>query len=124
MKKRRISGVKGSSIQKMVTDDLLPVAGGYIGATVVDTLLGKIAPKATQYSQWAKLGLGAVLGVTQKGMLSKVGLGIAVAGVTDIAGDILKKDTVGLFPAGRPSYLVAGVADEATSDALKVAEYA
>ncbi len=108
MKRRSISGVSSKGIQNMVTQDLLPVAGGYVvGNMIVDKILEQVSPANAKYARWVKIGLGAFLGVSQKGMLSKVGLGVATAGVVEFAADAISGG-IGLLPAGRPAYYVAG----------------
>lgn len=109
MKRRTITGVSQKGFQSMVTNDLLPVAAGYLGGNmVVDKLLEKVSPTAAPYGRWVKIALGAFLGVSQKGFTSRLGLGLATAGVTELVGDAINGN-IGLLPAGRPSYFVSGL---------------
>jgi len=77
------------------------------------SILGKVSPSAVQYSNYAAIGLGAVLGVTQKGMLATAGLGLAAGGALNVVGDLLDgqpagANGLGLLPPGQASSWIAG----------------
>jgi len=107
MKRRRISGVSSKGLQNTLVNDVLPVAGGYVlGNMVLDKVLEKASPDMAKYGRWLKLGLGAFLASTQKGMVSRAGLGLAVAGVAEVAADSVSG--VNLLAPGRSSYFMSG----------------
>ena len=122
MKRKRIAGFNSKGVQSMVTNDLLPVAGGYLlGNLLVDKILEKVSPENAKYARWVKIAGGAFLGVSQKGMLAKAGLGLATSGVVELVGDSIAG--VGLLPAGRPSYYISGPGEElAQPEGLEVKE--
>lgn len=118
-RRRRIRGLDTDSLSSMVTNDLLPTAGGYLAATYLPGIIAKAMPKsekAANYANYAALGIGAFLGISQKGMLAKVGLGLATAGTVGVVQDLMdgKDDNgggtkgLGLLEYGQPSYRIAG----------------
>jgi hypothetical protein len=118
-RRRRIRGLDSDSLSSMVTNDLLPTAGGYLAATYLPGIIAKAMPKsekAANYANYAALGIGAFLGISQKGMLAKVGLGMATAGTVGVVQDLMDgKDNngggtkgLGLLEYGQPAYRIAG----------------
>ncbi len=122
MKRRRISGINKKGIGKMLTEDLLPITAGYVAGNFLPTLVLKNNP---QYANYLALGLGAVLG-TQKGMLAKLGLGMAVKGASGVVADLMDGSGVsgmGLLPPGVPSVRISGYGDpmmDETVESVKV----
>lgn len=110
MKRKRIgkSGLNSKGITNMVTQDLLPVVGGYV---VGDMLISKLGTNLPVAPRWIKLAGGAILGVTQKGMLSRVGLGLAASGAIELVSDAIKGPGVGLLNPGQSPYYLAGPDD-------------
>jgi hypothetical protein len=111
-RRRRIRGVDSASLSSMVTNDLLPTAGGYLAGTYLPDILGKASPKAAPYANYAAIGIGAFLGISQKGMLSRVGLGLATSGTVGVVQDLMDGQSgtkgLGLLEYGQPSYRIAG----------------
>ncbi len=112
-RRRRIRGVDSASLSSMVTNDLLPTAGGYLAGTYLPGLLGKASPKAAPYANYAAIGIGAFLGISQKGMLSRVGLGLATSGTVGVVQDLMDGQGggtkgLGLLEYGQPAYRIAG----------------
>jgi hypothetical protein len=111
-RRRRIRGVDSASLSSMVTNDLLPTAGGYLAGTYLPGILGKASPKAAPYANYAAIGIGAFLGISQKGMLSRVGLGLATSGTVGVVQDLMDGQGgtkgLGLLEYGQPSYRIAG----------------
>lgn len=107
----------------MVTEDLLPITAGYVAGNFLPGLVLKNNP---QYANYLALGLGAVLG-TQKGMLAKLGLGMAVKGASGVVADLMDGSGgvqgLGLLPPGVPSVRISGYGDpmmDETVDTVKV----
>jgi hypothetical protein len=116
MKRRKISGISKKGIGQMVTQDLLPVTAGYVAGNFLPGLILKNSP---QYANYLALGLGALLGASQKGMLAKVGLGMAVKGAAGVVTDLMDGSNVnglGLLPPGVPSVRISGYGDSAMMD--------
>ena len=116
MKRRRISGINKKGIGKMLTEDLLPITAGFVAGNFLPTLVLKNNP---QYANYLALGLGAVLG-TQKGMLAKLGLGMAVKGASGVVADLMDGSGgvqgLGLLPPGVPSVRISGYGDPVMMD--------
>jgi len=117
MKRRRISGINQKGIGKMVTEDLLPITAGFVAGNFLPGLVLKNSP---QYGNYLALGLGALLGASQKGMLAKVGLGMAVKGASGVVADLMdgsgSVQGLGLLPPGVPSVRISGYGDSAMMD--------
>lgn len=113
MKKRRISGLNTKGIMNTVTNDLLPVAGGFVLANL---LIDKFGDKLPFPARYLKLGAGIFLAGTQKGMLRGAGLGVAAAGAVEIVTDAISG--VGLLPPGGRSYYIAGTDESETPDSM------
>lgn len=109
MKRKRIGKFSQKNLTDMVTQDLLPVTAGYVGGNMLIAQFGDRLPVP---GRWLKLGLGAVLGVTQRGILSRVGLGLAAAGAVELVSDAVNGPGMGLLPPGQPSYFLNGVPGE------------
>lgn len=113
-RRRRRGAIRGAFSQKgltnMVTQDLVPVTAGYVLGQFLPGLLAKISPAAAKYSHYISLGAGAVLGVTQKGAISRAGLGLAANGAVKLIGDLTDgmNGGMGLLPPSSPSYRIAG----------------
>ena len=107
----------------MVTEDLLPITAGFVAGNFLPGLVLKNSP---QYGNYLALGLGALLGASQKGMLAKVGLGMAVKGASGVVADLMDGSGVsgmGLLPPGVPSVRISGYGDpmmDETVESVKV----
>lgn len=118
MKRRRISGISKKGISKLVTEDLLPVTAGYVAGKYIPGLILKNQP---QYENYLALAAGALLGATQKGMVAKLGLGMAVKGAAGVVGDLMDGSVngLGLLPPGVPSVRISGYGDPVLDEPIE-----
>lgn len=116
MKRKNIGKISQKGVTQMITADLLPVVAGYVGGNM---LVNQFANNLPIPGRWVKLGVGAILGVTQKGMLSRVGLGLATAGAVELVGDAINAPGMGLLPPGQPSYFLNGVPEAGEGVAIE-----
>lgn len=103
-RKRRISGLGDAA---GIATGLLPVLGGYLLANVVQ----KQFLSGSAYGNVIKLGGGLVLASMTKGVISQLGVGMALNGAVEIAQPALESSGLGLLPPGAPARYVAGFDD-------------
>lgn len=108
-RKRRISGL--NDIGGIATG-LLPILGGYLLANVVE----KQFLSGTTYGNIVKLGGGLAVAAMTKGVISQLGVGMALNGAVDIAQPALESTGLGLLPPGAPARYLAGFYEGKTFD--------
>ena len=101
-RRKRISGLSDAG---SIATGILPVLGGYLLANVVQ----KQFLSGSSYANIVKLGGGIILASMTKGMISQLGVGMALNGAVDIAKPALESAGLGLLPPGDPSRYIAGV---------------
>lgn len=117
----RMNGLNQKDVTTLVTNDVLPATAGAVAASYVPAILAKAKQaKLAKYGNYISLVAGAVLGTTQKGMLGRFGLGMAIGGTAGIAKDLMdgsdkKTSGLGLLPAGVPSFRIMGPAPVPTT---------
>lgn len=107
MKRRKISGL--SDMGSLLSDQLLPMTLGAAAGEVLDKQLTFLSANATT-SELVKIGLGLGAAAFTGGFVSKMGIGLAINGATNLVLPALRQANIaalGLYPAGTPSYGVA-----------------
>jgi len=108
-RRKKISGL--SDVTGIATG-LLPIFGGFLLANIVEKQL----LAGTTYGNIVKLGGGLVIASMTTGMVSKLGMGMALNGAVDLAQPSLESAGLGLLPPGMPARYVAGITDGQTFD--------
>jgi hypothetical protein len=113
--RRRRAGVRGVSskgISNFATQTLLPGVAGAIAGNFLNRL--PFIKDNPQYAPWAAAIGGTLVATASKNsMIQAAGMGMAISGVAQVAGDLLDGvKGVGLLPPGVPSRGVAGNGEE------------
>lgn len=121
MKRRRISGASTKGLMNVLTNQILPVgAGYYLGNMLVD----KFGDKLPVPGRYLKIGLGLFGALKGKGMVQAAAVGVAAAGVVELASDAISGPGVGLYPPGTPMYRIAGSETDELNDPVTEPVYA
>lgn len=106
-RRRRISGLNTKGLMATAQNDILPIAGGYFAADFISTKVTNAT--YVKYKRWVHLLGGAIIAGTQKGIVQKLGIGIAANGVVETVSDAMAGRGLGLLPPGQPMYRLSGL---------------